>query len=603
MGISGKGSIKEMTVNERINALRELMEKEGMNAYLVNSFDPHRSEYTAPRFKAREFMSGFTGSAGTLLVTNDTALLWTDGRYFLQAGEELKGTEITLMKQGEKGVPDIEKYISENIRGILGADGSTVSCKFLEKLKKAAPLLEYKLDKDLVAEIWTDRPLPEHTPVWVLSEEYTGESAADKLKRLREKLDGSTLVLSSLDEIAWLFNIRASDVAYNPVVLSYALILPDHGEIFLDGAAYDDDILKYFGSLGVRIYPYENNAFVKRLKDPELREGLKKVTADPDTVNAVIMAVLEERAEELKKETSPIISFKAEKNPTECENIRKAHITDGVAVTKMIYFLKNADSDTIRSMDELSAARRLDEFRQQGEGYLYQSFEPISAYGEHGAIVHYSADEKTNKKLDTEGFILLDTGGQYLSGTTDITRTVALGELSLEEKQAYTAVLKGNLRLAAAVFKKGCTGLNLDILARTPLWENGLDYNHGTGHGVGFCLNVHEGPQGIRMRDTSPAPFAEGMLTSDEPGVYLEGKFGIRLENLMLCVPASEGFLKFETVTLVPFDRSAILPEEMTAEDRALLDAYHQRVFEEISPFLTEDEREWLRKETAPIDQ
>ncbi len=588
-----------MNIPEKLQKLRHAMKAHGMTAYLITSCDDHQSEYVPEHFRGRAFMSGFTGSAGTLLVTKDAAYLWTDGRYFIQAQSQLTGSGIALMKQGEKGVPTVAEFIADKINGTLGADGRTVSASFISELAAKKPELGYILGYDLLDEVWTDRPPLGHSPVWVLADEYSGESAADKLKRVREKTGGSALVLSSLDDIAWLFNIRAEDIAYNPVALAFAIVFPDHAEIFAGKGSLSPEVQDHFASLGAAVSDYEG--FAARLGSSDIFAHVCDIRADEKCLSAVYMDILEKSGKNIIKEPSPVQDMKARKNRTEQENIRKAHITDGVAVTKLIYRLKTEYAGRCGELTETGVSDMLEELRQKGDKYLYQSFEPISAYGANAAIVHYSADEQSNTRLDDKGFLLLDTGGQYLCGTTDITRTVALGELTHEQKQAYTAVLKGNLRLAAERFREGCSGVNLDILARQPLWELGLDFNHGTGHGVGYCLNVHEGPQGIRMRDRSPAPFAEGMLTSDEPGVYIEGEFGIRLENLMLCVRIDEKFLGFETVTMVPFDRSAILTDDLTPEDAVLLDAYHSRVYEAISPYLDDDERGWLRAETAPV--
>ena len=605
-----------MTVIEKIEKLRFLMKEHGFKMYLINSSDPHSSEYTAPHFKTREYMSGFTGSAGTLLITMDKAYLWTDGRYFIQAAQQLDGSGITLMKQGEKDVPSILEFLAKNIDEMKNEDGSvalgfdpkTVSRSFYEKLCEKDPgfcTIDVPPDTDLVDKIWTDRPPVRFTPVFELETEYTGKTRADKLRELSEKLElgeNDIFVISALDEIAWLLNIRGSDVKYTPVALSYLIIRKDRAKLFICDYALDEKLRQELSADGIDIKPYES--FYEELERAGNESNGGKLFFDKDTLSYGAYCCYGKGSADTsayKAIRSPIVLMKALKNDTECENIRKAHIIDGVAVTKLIYALKTGYKGRHSELTELHVAYMLDELRRKGDCYLYQSFEPISAYGEHAAIVHYSADEESNARLDDKGFLLLDTGGQYKYGTTDITRTIALGELSEEEKKAYTAVLKGNLRLAAVKFKKGCSGVNLDVLARQPLWEMGLDFNHGTGHGVGYCLGVHEGPQGIRMRDQSPVPFEAGMLTSDEPGVYIEGKFGIRLENLMLCVPCDDDLLCFETVTVVPFDRDAVIADDLTQEDKKLLNDYHLAVYEKLSPYLTEEENEWLRKETAPF--
>ena len=596
-----------MNIRERISKLREIMAEEGFNAYLIGSSDPHQSEYTAPCFKAREYMSGFTGSAGTLIVTRDKAFLFTDGRYFIQAENQLKGTGITLMRQGEKDVPGIPEFLSRNSLYSLGFDPRTVSMRFIKELTdcdEKFDRMKVSPDTDLVGRIWDERPPMSFSPIFGLDVKYAGCPRREKTAALRKALDTrrypgkSAFVISALDEIAWLLNIRSSDVKYTPVALAFLVVHPDSMMLFAGEGTVDEELAAELAADGVTLRPY--GSFYSYME--ELGTCTDNLIYDDTSFSHAAYRAYEEGCAKACKKplcrciTSPVKEMKAVKSPTECENIRKAHIMDAVAVTKLIYFMKTADRDTIRSLDEIAVSDKLDEFRKQGEGYLYQSFDPISAYGKNGAIVHYSADENSNTPLDDRGFLLLDTGGQYLCGTTDITRTIALGELTLEEKRAYTAVLKGNLRLAAAVFAKGCSGVNLDILARKPIWDIGCDYNHGTGHGVGYCLSVHEGPQGIRMRDKSPVPFQPGMLTSDEPGVYIDGKFGIRLENLMLCREYDEKRLCFETVTLVPFDMDAILWEDMTPEDTALLSAYHKRVCDAIAPLLDHPEREWLEE-------
>lgn len=590
-------------IKQRLEKLRTAMKRYGYDAYMITSSDDHQSEYTAGHFKGRAYMSGFTGSAGTLLVTADGAWLWTDGRYFIQAAAQLDGSGITLMKQGVEGVPTLTEFISENIHGTLGFDGTTVSERYCEELRDKAPDAILAPEHDLLDEVWEDRPALEPTPVFELGTEYTGVTRDEKLSQLRSELDlgeEDVFAVSALDEIAWLLNIRASDVKYTPVVMAFLMLGRDSGTLFVNEEVIDEKLRAALNADGIEIKPYTD--FYGALE----RKGSGSLIFDKATTSCAVRYHYEKGCTSepvIKHITSPIVGMKAKKNETECSNIRKAHIIDGVAVTKLIYRLKKEYDGRHGELTEIGAADMLEELRKKGEGYLYQSFEPISAYGEHAAIVHYSADETSNARLDDKGFLLLDTGGQYVYGTTDITRTIALGALTHEQKQAYTAVLKGNLRLAAVRFKKGCTGTNLDIIARQPLWEQCYDYNHGTGHGVGYCLSVHEGPQGIRLRDREPAVFEEGMLTSDEPGVYLEGKFGIRLENLMLCVPAGEGFLRFETVTMVPFDRSAIAVDDLTYEDIQLLDSYHAKVYDAIAPYLDEDEREWLRAETALIEE
>ncbi|MBQ5316270.1 MAG: aminopeptidase P family protein [Oscillospiraceae bacterium] len=580
-----------MTISERLGALRRIMADKGLDAYLAVSDDYHSSEYVSGYFKCREYISGFTGSAGTVLILPDKAYLWTDSRYFIQAAAELDGTEYILMRSGEQGVPTVTAFIKENIRGKLGFDGRTVSYSMAQTLAENG--LTLCTDDDLIGMIWPDRPEFPHSEVWELDVRYAGMSRRDKLALLRKKLDGraSSIMISALDSTAWLFNIRGDDIDYTPLALGYAAVTADSAELFLSGAV-SDGLRKALSDDGVTVRKYDEvYSAAAALPAP--------VMADKKATSYRLYGLLASPCD-----GDPISLMKAVKNPTECDNMRRAHIIDGVALTKLIYRLKKAAADgTVKQLTEMKTAEMLESLRRQGEGYLYQSFAPIAAYGAHGAIVHYDPDEKTDIPLDSKGFILLDTGGQYLTGTTDVTRTVSLGELTEKQIRAYTAVLRGNLALGAAVFRYGTTGANLDVLARSPLWEEGLDYGHGTGHGVGYLSTVHEGPNSIRMKNAD-TPFEEGMITSDEPGVYIEGEFGIRLENLILCREkqhTDKRFMCFDTLTLAPFDRAATDPGMMTDREIRLLNDYHARVWETLSPYLDDEEREWLLSETAEI--
>ncbi|MBQ5310824.1 MAG: aminopeptidase P family protein [Oscillospiraceae bacterium] len=580
------------TIEKRLSALRSLMAQKGLDAYLVVSDDFHSSEYVSGYFKCREYITGFTGSAGTALIFHDRAYLWTDSRYFIQAASELSGTEYILMKSGEKDVPTVTGYLKK-LGGIrLGADARTLSASVTDELSEAGAEL---CDEDLIGMIWGDRPAFPHGGVWELDVSFCGRTRADKLSDVRRAIkDGgaASLFISALDEIAWLFNIRGSDIEYTPLAIAYAAVTENSAVLFLSGEP-TAELRAGLEADGVEIWRYDDAC--------EAAASLPQpVMADRSSVSGRLYSLMGRTVN-----AAPIQMMKAVKNKTECDNMRKAHTADGAAVTKLIYRLKRAAADgSITELTELRAADILETLRKQGEGYLYQSFAPIAAYGAHGAIVHYDPDETTDIPLENRGFILLDTGGQYLTGTTDVTRTVSLGTLSEKERRAYTAVLRGNLCLAAAVFRYGTTGANLDVLARSPLWEEGLDYGHGTGHGVGFLSCVHEGPNAIRMK-RADTPFEEGMITSDEPGVYIEEEFGIRLENLILCREKERvgdmRFMCFETLTLVPFDRAAIVPDMLTDREKRLLDLYHARVNDALSPLLDEDERAWLEKETAPI--
>ena len=597
-----------MRTDEKLTQLRALMKEKAFYAYIIPSDDFHSSEYVGRYFKAREYMSGFTGSAGTLVVLPDKAALWTDGRYFLQAGEQLKGSTIELMRSGQPDVPKIEEYLYENLpdKAVIGFDGRTVTKRFLETIREKTGGKQITFDgsEDLVNRIWTDRPPLSKEQVWELDVKYAGRSRAQKIREVREKMQeekADQLLVTALDEIAWLFNLRGGDIAYTPVFLSYLLLTKEQITLFVHREIFSAQLLEKLGQEGVTIRPYE-----------EIGQAVgsmpagTKVWLDSGAVNYRLTESVPETVEILDQE-SPIVLMKAVKSPEEMEHMRAAHVKDGVAVTRFIHWLKTSVSR--RPVTEVGAARKLETFRSQMEGYLEPSFSSIIAYGPHGAIVHYAPTQESDVEMKAESFCLADVGGHYQDGTTDITRTIALGELTEEEKRYYTAVLRGNLTLSAAKFVEGVSGQNLDVLARTPLWEMGMDYNHGTGHGVGYILGVHEGPQRFHWRTapgTKSVPLEEGMIVSDEPGVYLEGRFGIRLENLVLCRRGEKNeygqFLYLEPLTMVPFDREAILPELMSEKELAWLNAYHQKVYETLSPCLEEEERGWLREMTARIE-
>ena len=602
--------IENTTIRARIAALREKMRENGVDAYVVLTDDFHASEYVDRYFKCRKWLSGFRGSAGTLVVTSDEAGLWTDGRYFLAAAEQLSGTGIELRKMGEPGVPTIPEYLKQTLRDgqCLGYDGRTVTDAYARTLKTAlsGKEIRYAETLDLVGELWTDRPpFPAH-PIWELEERYAGQSRADKLRFLRQQMAGLGAdwhLLASLDDIAWLFNLRGGDVAYSPVFYSYTLLSADHAILYAAPEAVPAELLARLEADGVTLRPYLQ--VYEDLK--ALPAGQSLLLSRARTNVALIAAVAE--GVKLIDRPNPSTLAKAKKTPVEMENERQAHIQDGVAVTRMIRWLRGEEKSGAIArgeITELDVSAKLLGFRRERPDFVDQSFSPIVAAGEHGAIVHYEATEESNIPVRNNSFLLVDTGGHYLQGSTDITRTVAIGELTEEQKRHYTAVLRGHLDVAAACFKQGCTGVNLDVLARMPLWELGLDYNHGTGHGVGYLLNVHEGPQGLRLRDqNSGAPFEEGMLTSDEPGLYLAGQYGVRIENLMLCVKGQQTeygqFMGFEMVTMVPYERRAILPEMLTEREIEQLNAYHAKVFRLLAPWLSEEERAWLAEETAPI--
>ena len=594
-------------IKDRIEELRVVMRDRGIDVYYVPTNDFHGSEYVGDYFKCRKYITGFTGSAGAAVITMDEARLWTDGRYFIQAAAELEGTGIQLMKMGEPNVPTVKEYLGMIMEPgkVLGFDGRCVDYRYADSLEKMLHKNDSRIvyQMDLVGEIWEDRPALISKEVISLDVKYCGETRESKLSRIREIMkskEADLFVLTTLDDIAWLFNIRGNDIMCNPVVLSYAMITMDEAVIYGQQEAFVN-VLEELTSAGVTIKPY--NDIYEDIKNVNVDT---KIYMDIDKANFAIVKNISEGVEVIAGENLTLLP-KAIKNSTEVKNERIAHIKDGVAVTKFMYWLKKNVGKM--KITELSAASYLEALREQGENYMGPSFEPIVAYGANGAMCHYSPSEESDAELMPESFVLFDTGGQYLEGTTDITRTIALGPCSDEQKKHYTAVLKGHLNLAAAKFLYGVRGINLDYLARGPLWELGLDYNHGTGHGVGFFLNVHEGPNGLRWKcqpdRVDSAIFEEGMITSNEPGFYLEGKYGIRTENMIVCVKDEKTeygqFMRFENLTMVPYDFDAMDMGMLTALDKQHLNAYHKEVYEKISPYLSEEECAWLKEVTKEV--
>lgn len=597
-----------MTTQEKLDALRAQMRLYHIHAYIVPTDDYHASEYVGEYFKVREYLSGFTGSAGTLVVLEHEAALWTDGRYFLQAEEQLAGSGITLMKSGEPGVPKIEEYLEQKLpRGaVIGFDGRTVSRRFVDLIAKKTQdkQMTFLGDHDLAAMIWRDRPPMSAQPVWELPVVYAGKSREEKMCRLREAMYGKgadACLISALDEIAWLLNLRGADIAYTPVFLAYLLVKQEAAVLCVNRKILTEEIVRDLERAGIMLAPYD--------AVEDLLRQLPEKTAllvDRTGISYRLSECIPKYVKQIET-YSPIARMKAVKTMQEMEHERIAHVRDGVAVTRFIYWLKHEVRDG--QVTEISAAHQLEMFRRQQDGYLGESFAPIIAYGPHGAIVHYEATEATNTIMEAHGFCLADTGGHYREGTTDVTRTIALGPLTNEEITAYTTVLRGHLNLAAAQFPEGICGQNLDILARMPLWEQHMDYNHGTGHGVGYLLGVHEGPQRIhwRLREGDAViPFEEGMIVSDEPGLYLTGKFGIRHENLLLCRKGESNaygqFLYFEPLTMIPFDKDAIDAAMMTVTERKLLNEYHARVYRALAPYFSGEEETWLKEATAPLE-
>ena len=591
---------------KRLEKLRALMAERGIDAYVIPTSDFHESEYVGDFFKARKYMSGFTGSAGVLAVTKDEAGLWTDGRYFIQAANQLKGSTIQLMKMGEEGVPTIEAFLLEKMPegGKLGFDGRVITAfqglGFAKKMEEKNASLS--TGEDLVDLIWEDRPGLSAEPAYGLDVKYAGKSAEEKLADLREtmKKEGCSVhIITTLDDIAWLFNIRGNDVLYNPVILSYAVIEMDKAHLFVNPACISDEIRADLEKIGTVLHPYNNVvAYVKDLSADET------VLLDPRKVNYEIYSAV---AGKKVEKTNPTQLSKAIKNPVELANIRNAHIKDGVAFTKFMYWLKTNIGKI--EITEISASDYLEERRKEQEGFIELSFNTISAYNANAAMMHYSATEESNAVLKPEGMLLVDSGGQYYEGTTDITRTMILGPITDEQKLHFTTVLRSMLNLQGAKFLHGCIGQNLDILARGPLWELGIDYKCGTGHGIGYLLNVHEAPNGFRWKivpeRVDNGVLEEGMVTTDEPGVYIEGSHGIRTENELICrkgVKNGDGqFMYFEPVTYAPIDLDGIDPTLMNEKERRALNDYHAMVYGKLFPYLNDDEREWLKEYTRSI--
>ena len=595
-----------MNVENKLSALRRLMKERNLAAYIIPTDDFHGSEYVGKYFKAREYMSGFTGSAGTLLVLPDEAALWTDGRYFIQAAEQLKGSPITLMRSGQPNVPKIAEYLRDQLeeKSVIGFDGRTVTEQFVQTIVKETEAKQITFDgsEDLVGLVWQERPSISTEPVWEVDVKYTGRSREDKISDVREKMREEkvdVLLLTALDEIAWLLNLRGNDVAYTPVFLAYMLLTLDGAQLFVHEQILSDEIRRKLEQAGISVSPYDG--IENALQD--ITDG-KKIWIDSGSANYRLVHSLG-GVEKIDK-SSPVTLMKAVKTPQEMEHIRAAHVKDGVALTRFMRWLKtNVGQEKIT---EISAIKKLETFRAQMEGYLGPSFGPIIAYGAHGAIAHYEPTDETDVEVTVGNFCLADTGGHYREGTTDVTRTFAMGTIPEEERKYYTTVLRGHLALGAAKFLHGICGQNLDILAREPLWESDLDYNHGTGHGVGFILNVHEGPQRVQWRiseESKVVPLEEGMVISNEPGFYLEGSFGIRHENLVLCRKGEKNeygqFMYLEPLTMAPYDRDAILPELMSDREIKWLNDYHRKVYEALAPYFEGEELTWLKEATAEV--
>ena len=590
------------SIKERMHALRMTFPPNYIKAFIIPSTDPHLSEYVAPHWMSREWISGFTGSAGTVVVLMNEAGLWTDSRYFLQAAKELEGSGITLYKEMLPETPSITKYLSQKLKPgeSVSIDGKMFSVQQVEQMKEelAAYSLQVDLFGDPLKRIWRDRPSIPNSPAFVYDIEYAGKSCEEKVTAIRAELTKKgayALFLSALDEIAWTLNLRGNDVHCNPVVVSYLLITQDDVIYFISPEKVTKEVNEYLKEQHVKLKNYDEvetylNTFTGR-----------NILIDPKKTNFAIYSAINLKCNIIRGE-SPVALLKAIRNEQEIAGIHAAMQRDGVALVKFLKWLEEAVPSGKET--ELSVDRKLHEFRAAQPLYMGESFDTIAGYKEHGAIVHYSATPESDVPLQPKGFLLLDSGAQYLDGTTDITRTIALGELTEEEKTDYTLILKGHIALAMAKFPVGTRGAQLDVLARMPIWKYGMNFLHGTGHGVGHFLSVHEGPQSIRMNE-NPVVLQPGMVTSNEPGVYKAGSHGIRTENLTLVCKDKEGmfgdYLKFETITLCPICKKGIVKEMLTNEEIEWLNNYHQIVYEKLSPNLNEEEKVWLQEATASI--
>lgn len=596
-----------MKVDERIAELRKLMEENNIDIYIVPTADFHQSEYVGEHFKARMFITGFTGSAGTAVITRDQAGLWTDGRYFIQAEKQLADNSVELFRMGEPGVPTIVEFIKDKLpeKGVLGFDGRVVSVSegqaYENIIKEKDASIKYNVD--LIDEIWTDRPPLSKEPAFKLDLKYAGESTESKVKRIREKMQehgANKHVVCSLDDIMWMLNIRGNDIEFFPLVLSYAIVTMDEVHIYLDESKLNDDIINTLKENGVEhIHPY-NQVY----EDVKNFDADDVVLIDPGKTNYALYNNIPESCKKVEA-ANPAILMKAIKNNTEIENIRVAQLKDSIAHVKFMYWLKhNVGKEKIT---EISASDKLDEFRKEQGNYIRPSFEPISSFGENAAIVHYSPTPETDKELELNNLFLTDTGAGFYEGSTDITRTYVLGEVPQHMKDDFTLVAISNLRLSNAKFLHGSNGMTLDIIARQPFWERNLNFNHGTGHGMGYLMNIHEDPIGFRWvyREEESHQFEEGMVITNEPGIYREGSHGVRLENELLISNGEKNeygqFMYFEVITFIPFDLDAINPDMMTEQEKKWLNDYHKEVYEKVSPHLTDEEREWLKEYTREI--
>ena len=595
-----------MTTNEKLSLLREKMAEAGVQAYLIPSSDPHISEYLPDHWRARAWLSGFDGSAGTLVVTETESGLWTDGRYFIQAERQMAGSEIVLYRMKEKGVPTIQEFLLSRLKEgeVLGIDGMVTAAETVLDMETAFSAQGIGIQsEDLITPIWTDRPAIPQSQVYLLPEQYTGLSAAEKIAQVRSRLKengADAMAVTRLDSIAWLLNLRASDVVYNTSFVSYVLLTQETAVLYVDSSRVSEEAMDYLKKNGVAVRPYG-----------EILDGIAAINVPTvmlvsvENVNYRLYLAMEENPRvTIVKGEEPVFCLKAVKNPVEIANTKNAHIKEGVAMARLQMCLeeKLAAGETISETD---VGELLVNFRKEQEGYMEDSFAVIAAYGANAAMMHYHPTPENHAVLQRKGFLLLDTGGQYVDGTTDTTRTYALGELTDEERRYYTYVLKANIGIARTVFMEGCSGANLDIMSRTQIWKYGLDYRCGTGHGVGFAGPIHEGPQSLRM--TNHVPFQPGMTITDEPGIYEEGLVGVRIENELLVVEHMETkygkFYAFQPFTYLPIDTTPVVLELMNEEEISWLNDYHQMVYDTLSPCMTERERIWLKEKTKPLEK
>ncbi|EJS68130.1 aminopeptidase P family protein [Bacillus cereus] len=592
-----------MNIRNRIEKLRQLMKENQMDAYIIPSFDAHQSEYVAEHWKGRQWISGFTGSAGTVVITLNDAGLWTDGRYYIQAEKQLENSGIRLFRMVDPGVPSYTEWLGDVLKegSIVGFDGNVFSINMVKKIEKdlKAKKVALKMNQDLIGELWEDRPEIPKGPIFTHDVKYAGKSRVEKLNEVREEMKNKGAkyyILTSLDEIAWLLNIRGADVPNNPVVIANVIVAEQKCYLFIDSCKVPSSVKLELEAEGIELKAnHEIQIFLGNISNEDA------VILDADKANIILYNAINSNT---KKIESPNITndLKAIKNEVEIKNLKWCEIKDGLAMVKFIKWVKNCvDKEEIT---EIAAEERLEDFRREQEGFVGPSFDTIAGYKEHAAMMHYKANKETQHTLRNEGLFLIDSGGQYYDGTTDITRTIVLGELTDEQKRDFTLVLKGFIALSSVKYLYGATGPHLDVLARQPIWQYGLDYKCGTGHGVGFFLNVHEGPQSIRNNNNSVI-LEKGMIITNEPGIYLEGKYGIRIENMMLVVEDEKTefgqFMKFEAITYCPIDLAGINKDMLTESEKQWLNNYHQEVYIKLAPYLNEEEKVWLREETREI--